>query len=321
MTLMWQDCQLEGASMAEETSSSTSSLSGGSRNEVTNRDIADPKIVIKVANRMFEKMNDPNGTILLQSADDDTDALRDCPTVPGSGAVILEMSNSGSLIVPEEIGFLRSYGETSTDPSSVITPKFSISAQSSCSLQQKRKLAPYLQIHCDPLDGLSKKPFNKSEMWKLRRIYSSPIDCDNVDTTKNSCKGKTWNALSTAATQEEPPPFQPNSAIHGISGLNYGLEATSRANSMPSTIYKKSKSQLYRKPSYRCLKDVTALTVDASSHFEGPSRECQRTYWRHSFAEVERGDGEILPSSKRARGNKLRIDLYPRIKVACIIAC
>lgn len=319
MSLMWQEFQVESASLIEDTNSSTSSLSGGSRNEITIREIADPKVVIKVANRLFERMNDPSGISLLQALDD-TDTLNNRPTIPGSGAVIMEISESGSLVVPEEIGFLRSQNEPSPGAKVHGFGTFLPNPQSSCTLEQKRKLAPYLQVHCDALDGLAKKPFNKSEMWKLRRIYSSPVDYPDAHTTENDSKGKTWNALSFTGTEEDTSPFQHGNVTHGINNPTIGLESTSRAHSVPSTIYKKSKSQLYRKPSYRCLNVVTELNVDDPSQIEGHSKESQSIFWRHSFTEVERGDGESLVSNKRARGNKLRIDSYPRIKVACIIA-
>ena len=101
MTIMWQEYQVEGVmSLTEDTNSSTSSLSGGSRNEITTREIADPKVVIKVANRLFERMNDPSGSTLLQ-ASDDTGTLNNGPIIPGSGAIIMEMSESGSLVIPD----------------------------------------------------------------------------------------------------------------------------------------------------------------------------------------------------------------------------
>mmetsp|Transcript_13889 Transcript_13889/g.19888 ORF Transcript_13889/g.19888 Transcript_13889/m.19888 type:complete len:851 (-) Transcript_13889:139-2691(-) len=309
ISFMWHDFQLE----VDETSGN-SSLSSGNLSQGVHREMADPKIVIKVANAAFEQLNDPTGQCLLsKNITNEIHGLDESSTVPGT--VILEISESGSFQIPREVDFLHSNIEDTVDASkikAVAQQQLAFREQSSCSPERKRRLAPFLQIHCDQLEAYAKQPFNKSEMWKLYRFFFSPLDGLETVKTEEVCKSTPENSISDVLAKTELAWNEP--AITN-SYCPHSCDEPSRTNSMPSSIYKETISRLYRRASYRSLHDAISSDTDRPATCEVRARGCKSSYRHHSFVGSERDEGDCAHSTKRARGSKLRVDLYPRIKI------
>ena len=310
---MWHDFQLE----VDETSGN-SSLSSGNLSQGVNREMADPKIVIKVANAAFEQLkNDPTGNCLLaKNISNETNGLDESSTVPGT--VILEISESGSFQIPREVDFLHSNKEDTADFAKIkeAAQQLAFKEQSPCSPERKRRLAPFLQSHCDQLEAYAKQPFNKSEMWKLYRFYFSPLDGLETVRTDEVCEGMPENSISGVLAKDE---MSWNEQATTKSYCPHSCDEPSRTNSMPSSIYKETISRLYRRASYRSLHDAISSDNDRPTTCEVNTRGCKSSYRHHSFVGSESDKADCVHSTKRARSSKLRVDLYPRIKVILFI--
>jgi len=315
--LMWRDSPMEVTNSAEE-SSVASSQSGGQPNQFENRDVADPKTVIKVANLAFEKLGDATGQVLAKPDTDYAGKLNDSLVVPRN-AVILEISKSGVLQVPRDIEFLLTKREATRDISKVKTaPQISLEAHSSCTSMSKRRLATLLQVHRIQLEALSRKTFNKSELWKLHRIYFSPIDGENSVELKKDLNRSPDDESAHASDHVTPPSF----VVSDVKPIvqSYRHNGPGRTSSMPTSICRMAQSRLQRRASYTSLHDALTTTPSVSTRCEEQTQELQGTRRRYSYGKVETDEGdERLPSTKRARSSKTRVDLYPRIKVGFVL--
>jgi len=266
---------------------------------------SDPATVVAAAKSAFEALGDAGGALLL--TEEPQRSIPDSSPMVSSDAVMLEKTPSGTIRVPslDESDSEESYQNQKQQPSSNIPLEASsvhLSNGSLCTANgkdcpetpvdpaAKKRNMDWLRLHFRSLNEMIQLPYVHADLLQLYRYFYSPVD--------NNADGDEQGGSSVVLEGMPPPP-------RSVMGFNPGAMMPNHMMASPPA----KLSGLQRKMSYRGLHDVmmgqTGGGNQTSPNFsmtENPSK-------RRPVC-----DPSMLPSTKRARNGKPRIDYFPRLK-------
>jgi hypothetical protein len=214
------------------------------------------------------------------------------PSVDPANVALLERSDSGSLYVPvfadtsedgRVLGLVEDTMESPCDGSSFIS-----AVRGPLDNPERRNTnLRWLRQHFRSLNDVGRLPFNDADLWQLHQYYFSPPypnDGDRSSTTSESDGDR-------SSTTDE---------------TDGGYEAEVSAPPPTPSFTSKSPS-MGRAVSFQTLGDAFAASGEMSTI---------NVHKRRSFQDVEQGEEDDGPASKRAKSLKPRIAYYPRIMVS-----
>jgi len=264
----------------------------------------DPATVVAVAKRTFESLG-PNGDELFGRGDG-TECAVSFESPLTADAVIME--GNGTYVPSNPQSAQLESDHDNPQPQSPPIPGDLFLTQSQPVVSaldaatKKKRIVKWLCQNIQHLNELSNLPFNSAELWRLHQHFFSPtiqLDCwqNENGTIVGSANGiKSFDSM--------PPP--------GCSILSSPCVASPFADSptVPSSepVMHGKMSMLKRKVSYRFLGEAT---ITASSSVPAPLSTIDQSV---SKLIQDLNVQSMQPKTKRARRNRSRVSLVPRIK-------
>lgn len=265
----------------------------------------DAPTVVAVAKRAFETLGPHREEILSQNSARSKFLSFESPL---AGDVIVVEANGVTVPLDHPDSSDRGYGVNDSEicmeppiPGELIVHKTISKAPLLDEATRKKKIVQWLCKNMYHLNELSNLPFNDGELWRLHQHFVSPTIQDN----SLHCNGESSTTESIDELNSMTSSVNPCSSILSepcVPPQSADLStATAVAASEPVMA---NFSMLKRKVSYRFLHEAAMIQNTVSA---GPDLEVSKL--------IEDMNGHTMqPRSKRARKNRSRISIVPRIK-------
>ena len=268
----------------------------------------DPPTVVGVAKRAFESLSMSGDSALLQSLRQrsisfDSPLTEDAVIMEANGillsaADIDDNTSSSSFKEDGDKETLRS--KTRPIPNSLMLQSPESSDFELDTATKKKRIVQWLCKNIHHLNELAQLPFNSSELWRLHQHFFSPTIQMTIRNEED---------ITDSLHSFESSASRPASSI-----LSAPCAKTLNANvpTIPSSepVINGRKSLLKRKVSYRFLGEAT-LSSNTLVNMSDNKKDMDESVSKL----IENMNGQSMePKSKRARRNRSRISIVPRLK-------